>query len=205
MTYSYMTLKLKIWNFIFKKGNRLLTFFLNMSQPRQQTSWPEYISNMVSFYFQHLDYYIPTLDLSWVIVETKQVLFSKKLKVSLYFFTFFCIAALFFLNWSFIDNMLPIFRQMATLPLSFNDKGKKETPVRNLVHFKESQLKNNINSCTEILLTTKLPISVNAQLQVKKQKSYMIRSCNNFHIILRLFDILPNFPFTTSETKRNYQ
>ena len=27
---------------------------------------------------------------------------------------------------------------------------------------------------------------------------------NNFHNILRLFDVLPNFPFTTSETMRDY-
>ena len=28
-----------------------------------------------------------------------------------------------------------------------------------------------------------------------------LRNCNHFHNILRLFDILPDFPFTTSETK----
>ena len=27
---------------------------------------------------------------------------------------------------------------------------------------------------------------------------------NHFHNILRLFDALPNFPFTTSETMRDY-
>ena len=27
---------------------------------------------------------------------------------------------------------------------------------------------------------------------------------NHGHNILRLFDVLPNFPFTTSETKRDY-
>ena len=27
---------------------------------------------------------------------------------------------------------------------------------------------------------------------------------NYFHSILRLFDVLPNFPFTTSETKSDY-
>ena len=27
---------------------------------------------------------------------------------------------------------------------------------------------------------------------------------NNFHNILRLFDVLPNFPFTRSETMRDY-
>ena len=29
-------------------------------------------------------------------------------------------------------------------------------------------------------------------------------SYNHFHNILRHFDVLSNFPFTTSETKRNY-
>ena len=29
-------------------------------------------------------------------------------------------------------------------------------------------------------------------------------TCNLFHNILRLFDVLPNFPFTTSETMANY-
>ena len=27
---------------------------------------------------------------------------------------------------------------------------------------------------------------------------------NHFHNILRLFDVFPNFPFTTSETMRDY-
>ena len=27
---------------------------------------------------------------------------------------------------------------------------------------------------------------------------------NHFHNILKLFDVLPNFPFTTSETMRDY-
>ena len=29
-------------------------------------------------------------------------------------------------------------------------------------------------------------------------------ACNHFHNILRLFDVLPNFPFTKSETMRDY-
>ena len=29
-------------------------------------------------------------------------------------------------------------------------------------------------------------------------------SYNHFHNILRLFDVLPNFPFTTSETMADY-
>ena len=34
---------------------------------------------------------------------------------------------------------------------------------------------------------------------------YRLKICyNHGHNILRLFDILPNVPFTTSETKRDY-
>ena len=32
-----------------------------------------------------------------------------------------------------------------------------------------------------------------------------IRNCNHFYNNLRLFDILPSFPFTPSDKKRNYQ
>ena len=32
----------------------------------------------------------------------------------------------------------------------------------------------------------------------------MCRICNQFYNILRLFDVLPNFPFTTSETMCDY-
>ena len=32
----------------------------------------------------------------------------------------------------------------------------------------------------------------------------MSRIYNHFHNILRLFDVLPNFPLTTSETMRNF-
>ena len=30
------------------------------------------------------------------------------------------------------------------------------------------------------------------------------QTCNHFHNILRLFDVLPNFPFTKSEMKRAF-
>ena len=33
---------------------------------------------------------------------------------------------------------------------------------------------------------------------------HLYGSYNDFHNILRLFDILPNFPFTISETKLDY-
>ena len=37
-----------------------------------------------------------------------------------------------------------------------------------------------------------------------KRVERSLKSCNHFHNILRLFDVLPNFPFTTSETIRHY-
>ena len=38
----------------------------------------------------------------------------------------------------------------------------------------------------------------------KKIKSKRNFADNQFHNILRLFDVLPNFPFTTSETMGDY-
>ena len=38
----------------------------------------------------------------------------------------------------------------------------------------------------------------------KDQKYEMGQVYNHFHNILRLFDVLPNFPFTTSGTMRDY-
>ena len=38
----------------------------------------------------------------------------------------------------------------------------------------------------------------------KDQKYEMGQVYNHFHNILRLFDVLPNFPFTTSEMMSNY-
>ena len=38
-----------------------------------------------------------------------------------------------------------------------------------------------------------------------KMKCFLkIVNCNPFNNILRLFDVLPNFPFTTSETMGDY-
>ena len=37
-----------------------------------------------------------------------------------------------------------------------------------------------------------------------KTKYYFSADCSHCHNILRLFDVLPNFPFTTSETMRDY-
>ena len=39
---------------------------------------------------------------------------------------------------------------------------------------------------------------------VANQLGLIWYSYNHFHYILRLFDVLPNFSFTTSETMRNY-
>ena len=47
-------------------------------------------------------------------------------------------------------------------------------------------------SC-EVVITTK-----------PRLKSVMIRNYNQFHNILRLFDVLPNFPLIKSETKLDY-
>ena len=41
-------------------------------------------------------------------------------------------------------------------------------------------------------------------LVVNKNKSKRNFADNQFHNILRLFDVLPNFPFTTSETIGDY-
>ena len=38
----------------------------------------------------------------------------------------------------------------------------------------------------------------------KNIKAKQIFADNHFYNILRLFDVLPNFPFTTSETKHDY-
>ena len=42
------------------------------------------------------------------------------------------------------------------------------------------------------------------ELLVKTRKAKENFADNHFHNILRLFSVLPNFPFTTSETTRNY-
>ena len=42
-------------------------------------------------------------------------------------------------------------------------------------------------------------VKKNIKCEVQQAQCY-----NHFHNILRLFDVLPNFPFATSETMRNY-
>ena len=46
--------------------------------------------------------------------------------------------------------------------------------------------------------------SLNADFFQFSAKSFFLSSYNRFHNILRLFDVLINFPFTASETMRNY-
>ena len=46
--------------------------------------------------------------------------------------------------------------------------------------------------------------SLNADFFQFSAKSFVLSSYNHFHNILRLFDVLINFPFTASETMRNY-
>ena len=43
-------------------------------------------------------------------------------------------------------------------------------------------------------------------LRLQNYTSYFYKKeiYNHFHNILRLFDVLPNFPFTTNETEPNY-
>ena len=43
-----------------------------------------------------------------------------------------------------------------------------------------------------------------SQKTVETEPSTQPHFYNHFHNTLRLFDILPNFPFTTSETMRDY-
>ena len=70
-------------------------------------------------------------------------------------------------------------------------------------------LKNNItntNSAENIFNITAQTVTtqtITAQNR-KYQRAMPVGSYNQFHNILRLFDVLPNFPFTTSETMGDY-
>ena len=44
-----------------------------------------------------------------------------------------------------------------------------------------------------------LSVSIDLDLEI-----YHMNTNNHFHNIVRIFDVLPNFPFTTSETMRDY-
>ena len=56
---------------------------------------------------------------------------------------------------------------------------------------------------TELLLYTLLVLSLNKILHCIL-KWISTQGYNHFRIIFRFFNVLPNFPFTTSETMRNY-
>ena len=45
---------------------------------------------------------------------------------------------------------------------------------------------------------------LHANISKKNDPNSYSRTCNQFHIILRLFDVLANFPFTASETIGDY-
>ena len=45
----------------------------------------------------------------------------------------------------------------------------------------------------------------NPVVLILEEKIFLLYSYNHFHNILRLFDVLTNFPFTASETMRNYE
>ena len=48
-------------------------------------------------------------------------------------------------------------------------------------------------------------VLINKQRKVlKKTMAKNLKNCNHFHNILRLFDVLTNFPFTASETMGVY-
>ena len=49
-----------------------------------------------------------------------------------------------------------------------------------------------------------MTVSNNWGLLIKTKKAKENFADNPFHNIVRLFDVLPNFPFTTSETMRDY-
>ena len=40
--------------------------------------------------------------------------------------------------------------------------------------------------------------------KILRDNKNLFLTCNHFHNILRLFGVLPNFPFTSSETMRDY-
>ena len=64
-----------------------------------------------------------------------------------------------------------------------------------LIYMKTRQLNHNTGSCFRFNLHT----------IVAKETDLEIRHIYNLgHNILRLFDVLPNFPFTTNETNRDY-
>ena len=49
------------------------------------------------------------------------------------------------------------------------------------------------------------PLSQSRNMIGQLMKTYLHRPIHNhLHNILELFDVLPNFPFTASETKRDY-
>ena len=61
--------------------------------------------------------------------------------------------------------------------------------------FRRRDISYNIRSNSNFAL----PNVKSALMEVKVFSTY-----NHFHNILRLFDVLPNFPFTTSETMGDY-
>ena len=64
--------------------------------------------------------------------------------------------------------------------------------------FDDVFLKDKLNSSLNMTLFLKM------KLFIKTQQAKGNLADNDFHNILRLFDILPNFPFTTSQTIRDY-
>ena len=69
-----------------------------------------------------------------------------------------------------------------------------------------------MNGCLNVFLHEKIREQVTEVIgseedicsKTKQKKTILKLSYNLGHNILRLFDALPNFPFTTSETNRDY-
>ena len=52
------------------------------------------------------------------------------------------------------------------------------------------------------VISTAMSLIVKSNLQLKHSTFQNIMTSNQFHNILKLFDVLPNFPFTTIQLKR---
>ena len=45
---------------------------------------------------------------------------------------------------------------------------------------------------------------INCRTKIIKTRNWKLKTCNHFHNILRLFDVLTNFPLSASETMGDY-
>ena len=68
-------------------------------------------------------------------------------------------------------------------------------PTLQLIKNLEINLMSRFNSLSRETL--------NVIIKIWWLENQILQSNNHFHNIFRLFDVLPNFPFTTSETMRD--